>query len=440
MAQLPPGPSNAALQTLRYMRDPFGYYGWLRQHFDDPVTLPSFAGSLVVTGHPEGAKDVLSADPSYFDVFVVDNLGMVFPPLSIPILNGEPHQRERKLLMPQFHSARTRGYARAMQETALRHGAKWKKGEPFVMQAAAKDISLEVLLRNVFGVTDPQEIQRMEECIVEVVRRTTDALIFFRHLRHNFGGIGPYAAWKRARDRLDVLIYDLIARRRATPDSPAEDVLNLMLSARYEDGSAMSDQGVHDELFALLFAGHAAVGTGMAWAFYWIHKHPEVLNKLREELSKLPADASPEAFNELSYLDAVCNETLRIYPPVPDLYRQVRQPLKVRGYTLPVGTGVSVYTNMIHLREDIFPEPLRFRPERFLERKFSPFEFIPFGVGARRCIGATFAIQEMKIVLGTILRTFELELVDNEERAVRQGLGMGPKRGVRMRLVRRLDA
>jgi cytochrome P450 len=435
---LPPGPSIATTQTLRYMTDPVAFYAWSRKTFGDTFTVRTLDGPLVITGDPEGAREVFTADPSSFEIFAPSNLGMVFPEHSVPMLAGEPHRRERKLLMPPFHGARMRAYARTMQEVALKRANAWRPGETFSMQDAARGITREVILRNVFGLTDPERIAAFEEAFVAVQTSTTPGLLFFKWLRHEFGGIGPYARYLKANARLDALIHEQLEHRRASPDSASDDVLQLMLTARYDDGSGMSNEVLRAELVSLLVAGYAATATALAWAVYWLHHHPETLKKLRQELAGVPVEAGPEAYAALPYLTAVCNETLRIYPPVPDFFRKVRTPIQVRGYTLPVGVGVAVFSAMVHTREDLYPEPSAFRPERFLERKFSHFEFMPFGGGARRCLGAAFAEQQMKVVLATLVQHYELEMVDAGEKPVRQGLGIGPQRGVRTRMVRRL--
>jgi cytochrome P450 len=439
MSRLPPGPSSTLLTTLRYMRDPIGAYAWMRKSFGDIFTVNTLNGPLVITGDPEGAHEVFSANPTSYEIFAPENLGMVFPAASVPMLSGEPHRRERKLLLPPFHGSRLRAYARTMQEVALRRAGTWRPGETFVMQDAARGITREVILRNVFGLTDPAEISRFEEAFIAVQTSTTPPILFFKWLRHKFGGFGPYARYLKANAHQDTLILDQIARRRANPGNAPDDVLGLMLAARYEDGSTMSDDTIRGELAALLIAGYAATATALAWAFYWLYRQPELLRKLREELSSVPADAGPEAYASLPYLGAVCDETLRIYPPIPDIFRYVRTPIQLRGYTLPAGTGVAVFAGMIHSREDLYPEPGRFNPERFLSRKFSAYEFLPFGGGARRCLGAAFAEQQMRVVLATLVRGFELELADPEVAPVRQGLGVGPSTGVRMKLVRRLE-
>jgi cytochrome P450 len=441
-AGLPDGPASAFWTTMRYARDPVSLYQRLARYGDgNTVTMPLLLGPIVVAIGPESAKDILTADPSALDVFDPASLAMVFRPRSVVMLSGEPHARERKLLMPAFNRASVvTSYAVTMQETALAYAGELPGGKPFVMQELAQRILLQVVVRDVFGVTEPAEQVELKQRIRELFEASSPALIFFPALRHRFGGIGPYASWQRADARLTGLIHALIARRRAAPVGDRTDVLTMLLSARYDDGSAPSDEVLHDELMALFFAGHAATATSIAWVFYWLHRHPETLAKLHRELAALPDDAAPAEYAKLPYLDAVCNETLRIYPPVTDLYRQLRVPLKIGAHTVPAGTGVAVLTQMIHARQDLFPEPARFRPERFSERSYTPFEFLPYGAGSRRCVGKAFAHLALQVVVATILRRYELALEAQDERPVRQGVGLGPHTGVRMQIVQRADA
>lgn len=436
------GPSSALLTTLRYSVDPVSLYRTLARDYGDGHTaiMPMLLGRVVCAISPQSAQDILTADPSSFDIFSPESLAMVFRPRSVVMLSGKEHTRERKLLMPPFSRRQVlANYAETMQETAHAYAAELAADRPFVMQELAQRILLRVVVRDVFGVTGGDELDELELRIRELIEASSPALIFFPQLRRRFGGIGPYANWERADRRLTRLIHELIARRRAAPQGDRVDVLSLMMSARYEDGSAPSDEVLHDELMALFFAGHAATATSIAWAFYWVHRHPEVLRTLRAELSSLPWDAAPARYTELPYLDAVCNETLRIYPPVSDLYRKLRVPLRIGGRMIPAGTGVVVFVTCIHAREDLFPEPMRFRPERFAERRYTPFEFLPYGAGARRCLGASFAHQALQVVVATILRRWELRLERREQKPVRQGVGVGPKHGVPMRVVRSLS-
>ncbi|HWU91127.1 MAG TPA: cytochrome P450 [Kofleriaceae bacterium] len=436
-AELPEGPSSAFWTTVRYARDPVSLYRKLAGYGDGhTVTMPLVLGPIVAAISPESAKDILTTDTSAFEIFDPDSLAMVFRPRSVVMLSGEPHARERKLLMPSFNRGHVvRSYAATMQETARELAGELPRGKRFIMQELAQRIMLRIVVRDVFGVTASEEQIVLERRIRELFEASSPALIFFPKLRHRFGGIGPYASWLRARARLTQLIHDIIARRRAAPVGEKVDVLTMLLSARYDDGGAPDDEVVHDELMALFLAGHAATATTIAWVLYWLHRHPETLAKVRAELATLPPDAAPEQYTKLSYLDAVCNETLRLYPPVSDLYRKLRVPLRIGGRTIPAGTGVAVLTAIIHAREELFPEPERFRPERFAERTFSPFEFLPYGAGPRRCLGAAFAHQALQVVVATILRRYELALDVRDERAVRQGVGIGPRRGVPMRIV-----
>lgn len=438
MAPLPPGPSIALVETFRYMTDPVGAYAWFRKNYGDTLTVKTLEGPLIITGEPEGAREVLTADPTSYEIFAPENLRMVFRDGSVPLIVGEPHRRQRKLLMPPFLGARMRAYAGTMQQVALKRMGAVRPGETIPMHEVSRGITREVILRNVFGLADDALVARFEDAFVELQKATTPALLFFSWLRHEFGGVGPYARYLRANARLDALIAEQLTARRANLEAAPDDMLNLMMTSKYDDGTGMTNEQVSKELVGLLVAGYAATATAIAWGVYWTYRSPEILRKLREELAGLPADAGPEAYASLPYLGAVCNETLRIYPPVPDMFRKLRAPIQVRGYTLPAGAGVAVFSRMIHSREDLYPEPDTFRPERFLERKFTPYEFIPFGAGVRRCLGAAFAEQQLKVVLATIVRNFDLELADSAEVPVRQGVGVGPKNGVRVRLAQKL--
>lgn len=439
---LPDGPPSAFFTSVRYARDPVSLYRDLARYGDGhTVTMPLLLGPIVAAFSPQSAKDILTADIGALDIFDPASLAMVFRPRSVVMLSGAEHLRERKLIMPAFNRASAvRVYQQTMKETALRFLAAQPVGKTFVMQKLAQQIMLQIVLRDVFGVSDAAEQAELEKRVRELFEASSPALIFFPALRHRFGGIGPYASWQRADARLTRLIHELIARRRAEPAGDRTDVLTLLLSARYDDGTAPGDDVLHDELMALFLAGHAATSTTISWVMYWVHRDPAILAKLRAELAALPADAEPEAYTKLPYLDAVCNETLRIHPPVVDLYRKLKTPLQIGAHRVPAGTGVAVFTHMLHWREDLFPEPARFRPERFAERTYSPFEFMPYGAGARRCIGAAFAHQALQVVVASILQRYELWLEPREEKAVRQGVGIGPGRGVRMRVVRELGA
>ncbi|MGB5974633.1 MAG: cytochrome P450, partial [Nodosilinea sp.] len=231
------------------------------------------------------------------------------------------------------------------------------------------------------------------------------------------------------------LIYAEIEERRAQTDSSGADILTLMMAARDDQGQPLSDGELHDELMTLLVAGHETTASALTWALYWVHWLPEVGDRLRQELDLGPTP-DPLSYPTLPYLTAVCNETLRIYPVAPTTgIRILSQPLTVAGYEFPAGAVLFLNVYLVHHREDLYPEPNTFRPERFLERQYSPSEFLPFGGGHRSCIGMAFALMEMKLVLATVLRHWELALPERDRRPlrpVRRGLTLAPPSSLRL--------
>jgi cytochrome P450 len=307
------------------------------------------------------------------------------------------------------------------------------------MQEAGSAISIDVILRAVFGVDEAAGLAELRAALLGALASMNPLLMLFPGLRRRFGGVGPYARMLAVRDRLDALIYDAIARRRTSVRGGEGDVLGLMLSARYDDGSAMSDREIRDQLLTLVFAGHETSGIALAWAVNWLERTPSVRGRLLGELSTLGDDPEPAALAGAPYLEAVCHETLRLYPVVGEVVRLLRAPLTLGAWTIPAGVAVSAGIALVHARADLYPEPAAFRPERFLERKFAPHEYLPFGGGARRCIGAAFALHEMKVVLGTLLTHYRFTLARTKrERPIMRNLAMGPKAGVRLTASSRL--
>ena len=233
---------------------------------------------------------------------------------------------------------------------------------------------------------------------------------------------------------IDDLIYAEISDRRAQADSSRTDILSLMMAARDQQGQPMTDVELRDELMTLLVAGHETTATSLAWALYWIHHLPEVREKLLQELDTLADHPDPTSIVRLPYLNAVCQETLRIYPvAMLALNRVVKSPLQIAGYQFEPGTLLIPCIYLTHHREDLYPQAKQFKPERFLERQFSPYEYLPFGGGNRACIGMAFAQFEMKLVLATVLSRWQLELADSKPvEPVRKGALLGPAQGVRM--------
>jgi cytochrome P450 len=330
-----------------------------------------------------------------------------------------------------------RAHGEVMRAAALREAASWVPGSAFSMQEAGSAISIDVILRAVFGIDEAARLAELRAALLGALASMSPLLMLFPALRRRFGGVGPYARMLAVRDRLDALTYAAIARRRASA-AGGDDILGLMMNARYDDGSAMSDREIRDQLLTLVFAGHETSGIALAWAVNWLERTPSVRDRLLAELSALGKDPAPAALAAAPYLEAVCHETLRLYPVVGEVVRLLRAPLTLAAWTIPAGVPVSAGIALVHARADLYPEPTAFRPERFLERKFAPHEYLPFGGGARRCIGTAFALYEMKVVLGTLLARYRFTLARNEwERPVMRNLAMGPKGRVRLTVLPR---
>lgn len=430
MATLPPGPRSSLGFMVRYLRDPIGCMLPLAREYGDPVLFPGNA-PVVFTGDPAGIKAIYSADPDTFEHLNQD-LGVFVGTRSLILLGGAEHRRARKLMTPPFHGARMRAYGEQIVRLTEQRTAAWRPGQRVSTLDTLQHISLDVILQAIFGVTEPERMASLSKLLLEITNGISPLIALVPSLRREFGGVGPYASFMRRRQRLHEQLDALIAERRAA--GPREDILSLLLSARYEDGQPMPDDEVRDQLVLLVLAGHETTAIAIAWSLYALHR-PEnaaVLERLRAELEG--ADPAPEAMEKLPYLEATCQETLRRFPiaPAPNPRRLLR-PFELMGYTLPAGTGVCAAIALAHFREEVYPEPMRFRPERFLERQFSPFEFLPFGGGSRRCLGAAMASYEMKLVLGTLLRRYRLRLdsLRPDTGAVRAA-NAGPARGVKM--------
>ncbi|WP_437679164.1 cytochrome P450 [Sorangium sp. So ce131] len=432
MSHLPRGPQGRLLTTYQFIARPYEFLHRCAATYGGVFNVPMYNRDVVMAGSPASVQDVMTAPPETFVAYSTQSIGLLLGSHSLLMLSGERHRRERKLLTPPFHGDRMRAYAAAMAEIAARRFAEAARAPRAVAQEVAQAISLDVILRAVFGVEEPARMRAFARAVVAMGDAVTPAMAFLPFLQREFGGFGPYARFRRRVADLEALMREQIERARA---APGDDILSLLVSARYDDGSAMSEQAIFDELRTLLFAGHETTAIALAWALDHVHRDPGVLARLQGEIDALGPDPDPERLAALPYLDAVCKEALRIYPVATEVPRLVAQPFRLGEHELQPGTGVAPCVLLVHHLPELYPEPSRFRPERFLERKFSPFEYLPFGGGARRCIGAAFALFEMKIVLGTALSAWQVRLLDERApRPVRRNVTFGPSGGVPLAL------
>ena len=429
--EFPPGPRlPAAAQAFRLWRDPIRFLLGLRCRYGDlfSVKFPSFP-RLVYVADPELVKQVFTGDPRRFHAGEANAtvLEPALGPNSVLILDEREHMRQRKLLLPPFHGERVRAYGAQIREIADREIEGWPIDRSFELRPRTQRITLDVILRSVFGVRDAGRFALAQRLVDEFARRS-HAVLLYPALRRRFGRLSPMARFERARDALDDFIYEEIAERRAQPpNADRDDVLSLLLEATHEDGTPMSEEELRDELVTVIGAGHETTATALAWAVERLVRTPRVLERLRAELEA----------GEEEYLDAVVRETLRVRPVITDVARKLTAPAEIGGYDLQAGTFVLPAIIAIHHRDDLYPQPFEFRPERFLEGQGEGYAWIPFGGGVRRCLGASFAQYEMRIVLGAIIERARLRVAHPRPEALRpRNITLAPGRGTRVVLER----
>jgi len=432
---MPPGSRAPGIaQLLRYARDPLGFLSDQQRRYGDifAIRFPYF-GRIVYVAEPGLVKALFTGDPAVFHAGEA-NASILEPalgPNSVLTLDDAPHLRQRKLLLPPFHGERVERYGELIIEITRREMESWPVGEPFALRPHTQRITLAVIMRAVFGVHDEERLSRFEG-LIETFASRVNAITAFPMLRRNLGRWSPWPRFLRAREALDEFIYEEIALRRSEVESGEEehdDVLSLLLSARHDDGSPMSDEELRDELVTVLGAGHETTATALAWAMERLLRTPRALQALCESL----------AAGEDDYLDATIKETLRARPVIVDVARKLTAPASIGGYELPAGTFVMPAIAAMHYREDLFPNPEEFRPERFLGGKPDTYVWIPFGGGVRRCIGAAFAEYEMRIVLRAILERAELSAPDPKPEKVKvRNITLAPGKGTLVSLAQPL--
>jgi cytochrome P450 len=398
-------------------------YGWMvkrwRRYGDVFSSRFPIFGTVVYVADPALVKEVFTGDSATFHAGEANMLalGDALGEHSLLTLDEQRHLSQRKLLLPPFHGESVRRYVEVMAEATEREVARWPAGKEIELRPRMQAITLDVILRAVFGVRDDERMNLFRERIPPL-GETTSVLNWLPFMDRDLGGITPAARFRRALAAVDELIYAEIADRRAEPEG--DDVLSLLLRARHEDGSAMTDTELRDELMTLLTAGHETTATGLAWAFERLLRTPRVLERLTASL------------DDDAYLDAVVKETLRVRPVIVDVARKLTRDTEVAGWRLPAGTLVLPAIAVLHARPDLYESPAEFRPERFLDGGAESYAWIPFGGGVRRCIGASFAQVEMKTVLREVLRRVRLRApTQRPERGVIRHVTVVPGRGAR---------
>jgi cytochrome P450 len=402
---VPPGPRlPRALQTLFWAARPLWFMQRARRQYGDIFTLRPYAfGNVVVVADPAQIKEVFTGDRN---VFAAGQANAAMSPVlgshSLLTLDGERHLGQRKLMLPPFHGEAIGRYRERIEEITRAEVATWPTEKPFPVRARMQEITFEIILQAVIGVSDPQRLARLRELLPKLLDFSVLDMwlvwLFPKLINSPFARRSPS---QRVRPEVDRLLYEEIAAHRADPGRH-DDILALLVSARDGDGEPLSDENLLDQIITLLLAGHETTTTGLAWAFERLTRRPEALQRLQRELGT----------GKDEYLDAVVNETLRVRPVIDGVWRKLTAPAVVAEYRLPTGTLVFPAIALAHTSADAFPDPSEFKPERFLEGSPPAYTFIPFGGGTRRCIGAAFALMEMKVVLTTVLQHVDLTAPD----------------------------
>jgi cytochrome P450 len=404
------------MASLEWVFRPHEMLERCHQRYGDAFTvwLPGF-GTAACFAAPDAVRQVFTARPDQFNAGAAAAvLEPVLGTSSIVLLDGAAHQRQRRVLLPPFQGDRMRAYTELMRDAAVAAIARLPRGHAAPIHPLFQEITMTVILRAVFGVDDPAQLARLAACCRELLRIAAVPLLFLvRPLQVDLGPRSPWGRFRALRRELDALVLDQVARRRAAADDAApagDDVLSLLLRATHEDGGSLSDAELRDELFTMLAAGFDTTATALAWAVGCLVTHREALDRVRAEVDA-ELDGAPVESTHLSrlvYLDATIKETLRLHPAVPLLARRLTEPMEVGGYALPAGVSAAPCLYLVHRRPDIYPEPHRFRPERFVGVEPDPYAFVPFGRGVRRCIGMAFALHEMKVILATLCQHADL--------------------------------
>ncbi len=422
------GPRSRLLTTWRIARDPFGFYPQWRAVYGDTFRLRAMNGDVVASCDPAFAQDFFRLSDDEHVPFGAEASAPLVGRGSLLLLSGDRHRRERKLLMPPFHGERMRAYADTIQRVTAARCKTWS-GELRIADEM-KQISLEVIIRAIFGATDATRVAQYHAAVRAQLDRLNPIFLFIPALQRSFFGLSPWNRFLEARATLRGMLREDIAAARGARGG-GEDILSLLVASTYEDGAPMADDDIVDELVTLLFAGHETTQTALSWAIYWLHRHPGQLLRLRGDLDAL--GGAPEAIARAPFLDGVVHETLRLHPILPEVIRTLTVNKKIGGHRYPAGTHLAVVTALLHQREDLYPQPEAFRPERWEDARPNPATFTPFGGGVRRCIGAALATYEIKLVLDHVIRHVDLSVIGDEQPA-RIGVTMGPRHGVRVRV------
>ncbi len=436
---------------LRWLRTPLPMLDDLARRYGPVFTLRQMkrmGGPMVFFADPAAIRDLWTGDPHVLRAGEANIiLRAVLGGNSLLVLDGDRHIRERRLMLPPFHGERMRAYGETMRDATTRAIDRWPVGKPFPVHESMQAITLDVIMRTIFGVGDGGALGALRDSLVRWTAAGTSrvgtALMLFTPpdraqqihelASRGLGRLLPWAPLMAAQRDTDQQIRGVIAARRREGTAGRTDVLSMLLDARDEAGEGMTDDQLRDEMLTLLVAGHETTATTLAWTIHHLLGHPEWLAKVRAEVREVAGGGpiQPDHADKLVLLDAAIKETLRLTPILPMVGRRLAKPTTIGGYDLPQGTVAVATIYLVHRRADLWPDPTRFDPSRFVGKRIDPTHYFPFGGGARRCIGMAFASYEMKIVLATILARASLAVAPGKPvKLVRRGITFAPSGGM----------
>ncbi|MEO8601415.1 MAG: cytochrome P450 [bacterium] len=444
--RLPPGPAMPPLiQAIHLALRPAAFLDSCARRYGDCFTIgvPGMARQVVFS-HPDAIREIFADDG---DALQAGRANVILKPVlgsfSLLVLDGPRHRRDRRLLLPPLHGERMRSFAEDIRSTADRAIDRWPLGVPFPLHREMQAITLEVIFRVVFGLGDDGRFSELRARLIELIAVASNAVWLMPWMQHAGGGWLPWGRILRLQGEIRRLLGAEIARRRAADSDAGADVLSMLLQARDEDGTALTDDELCDEMVTLLVAGHETTATALAWAVHHILAHPPVHAAIAAELTAARHQglAYDARLAQLTFLDATIKETLRLNPIIPEVGRQLDRPMRIGGRDLPAGVVAAASIYLAHRRPESWPDPDCFSPERFIGRRPSPEEFLPFGGGIRRCVGTAFALYEMRCVLARVLERATLVPAPGyRARIVRRSVTLAPSAGMPVVVTRRSDA
>lgn len=417
------------LTTMRYMRRPYECYRQWKSRFGDTFEVNALNGNVVATCNAENLRTALAISTDDASQFATETTAPLVGPSSVILIDGARHRQERRILSPSFSGPCLHHEAEKIVEVAQQAADRWRVGSTIKVMDEALDVSLNVIIRVVFGVTNQSRMASFREQIKKFVASFHPILAFTRIFHWHWFGLSPWGRFQREKGRLEAMLDKEIDRELAAGLN-SEGMLARILQEYQEQDGGIDRDNVRAQLITMLLAGHETTQIAIAWAMSWLTRYPKVAEALRSELTSCEL---PDMIKNSKLLDGVCKESLRLNPILPDVVRTIKKPLVWSGFELPPGTNIALATSLVHEDEAIYPSPDRFRPQRWFDWKPKPHQFLPFGGGVRRCLGAPLSLLELKIVILTWLAKFEFESpfpLSQNEPVARRSITMGPRSGI----------